>query len=67
MIINFVFIYHDTFRMNSLMLDDNENLGDRRENVEAQSSSEVHNQRRGEGIESTNTFYQDLFVDSFGC
>ena len=49
------------------MLDDNENLGDRRENVESQSSSEVHNQRRGEGIESTNNFYHDLFVDSFGC
>ena len=62
-----MFVYHDTFRMNSLMLDDNESLGDRRENVESQSSSEVHNQRWGEGIESTNTFYHDLFVDSFGC
>ena len=49
------------------MLDDNENLGDRRENVESQSSSKVHNQRSGEGIEPTNTFYHDLFVDSFGC
>ena len=32
--------------MNSLMLDDNEGLGDRRENVESQSRTEVHNHRR---------------------
>ena len=62
-----VFIYHDTFRMNSLILEDNENLGNRRENVESQSSNEVHNQRRGERIELTKTFHHDPFVDSFGC
>ena len=62
-----VFIYHDTFRMNSLILEDNENLGDRRENVQSKSSTEVHNQRRGERIELTKTFHHDPFVDSFGC
>ena len=53
--------------MNSLMLDDNESLGDRRENVESQSSTEVYNQRRGERIELTKTFYHDPLIDSFGC
>ena len=33
------------------MLDVIENLGDGRENVESQSSTEVHNQRRGERTE----------------
>ena len=63
----FVFIYHDTFRMHSIILEDNANLGDGRENVESQSSTEVHNQRRGERIELTKTFYHDPLIDSFGC
>ena len=49
------------------MLDVIENLGDGRENVESQSSTEVHNQRRGERIELTKTFYHAPFIDSFGC
>ena len=53
--------------MNSLILEDNEKLDDRRENVESQSSTEVHNQRRGERIELTKTFHHDPVVDSFGC
>ena len=62
-----VFIYHDTFKMNSLILEDNENLGNRRENVESQSSNEVYNQRRGERMELTKTCHHGPFVDSFGC
>ena len=53
--------------MNSLILEDNENLGNRRENVESQSSNEVYNQRRGERMELTKTCHHGPFVDSFGC